>query len=151
MGALITAIRDGMDRRRYELATLAAAKRARSSYCSLAHGKVLAERFYGPDQVRAIYTDRAGVDEVDVAVMDLAEKVAADATSVGKEDIDRLLDLGLTERDVLDVVLAAAARSFFTRMLDGLGVLPDGSYRQLGEDLVGALTVGRPIEGPAPL
>ncbi len=150
-GALITAIRDGMDRRRYELATLAAAKRARSSYCSLAHGKVLAERFYGPDQVRAIYTDRAGVDEVDVAVMDLAEKVAADATSVGKEDIDRLLDLGLTERDVLDVVLAAAARSFFTRMLDGLGVLPDGSYRQLDEDLVGALTVGRPIEGSAPL
>jgi alkylhydroperoxidase family enzyme len=34
----------GMDERRYELATLAAARRLRSSYCSLAHGKVLAGR-----------------------------------------------------------------------------------------------------------
>jgi hypothetical protein len=32
-----------MDLRRYELATLAAARRLRSSYCCLAHGRVLAE------------------------------------------------------------------------------------------------------------
>ncbi len=151
--ALIAAIREGMDRRRYELATVAAAKRLGSSYCSLAHGKVLAERFYDPDQVRAIYSDRtsAGLDEVDVAVMDLAEKVAADATSVGERDIKLLLELGLSERDVLDVVLAAAARSFFTKLLDAMGVAPDGSYRRLDADLVETLTVGHPIEGAAPL
>ena len=38
-------IAGGMDTRRYELATLAAARELRSSYCSLAHGKILAERF----------------------------------------------------------------------------------------------------------
>ena len=32
------AIKAGMDLRRYELATLAAARRLRSSYCCLAHG-----------------------------------------------------------------------------------------------------------------
>jgi alkylhydroperoxidase family enzyme len=32
-----------MDPRRYELATLAAALELRSSYCALAHGKVLAD------------------------------------------------------------------------------------------------------------
>jgi alkylhydroperoxidase family enzyme len=42
------AIKAGMDLRRYELATLAAARRLRSSYCCLAHGKILAERFGEP-------------------------------------------------------------------------------------------------------
>jgi uncharacterized peroxidase-related enzyme len=146
--ALIGAIRGGMDLRRYELATVAAAKRLGSSYCSLAHGNVLAERFYDPDRVRAIFSDRssAGLEEVDVAVMDLAEKVAADATSVQMEDVERLLALGLSEREVLDVVLAAAARCFFSKLLDAMGVAPDGSYRRLDGELVEALTVGRPIE-----
>jgi uncharacterized peroxidase-related enzyme len=150
---LIGAIRDGMDRRRYELATVAAAKRLGSSYCSLAHGKVLAEAFYDADRVRAIFTDRtsAGIDQVDIAVMDLAEKVADDATSVSEGDIQRLLELGLSERDVLDVVLTAAARTFFAKLLDAMGVAPDGSYRQLEGGLTEALTVGRPIEGVAPL
>jgi alkylhydroperoxidase family enzyme len=42
------AIKAGMDLRRYELATLAAARRLRSSYCSLAHGTVLREHFDEP-------------------------------------------------------------------------------------------------------
>jgi alkylhydroperoxidase family enzyme len=42
------AIKAEMDLRRYELATLAAARRLRSSYCCLAHGTVLAERFGEP-------------------------------------------------------------------------------------------------------
>jgi uncharacterized peroxidase-related enzyme len=146
--ALIGAIRGGMDLRRYELATVAAAKRLGSSYCSLAHGKVLAERFYDPDRVRAIFSDpsSAGLDEVDVAVMDLAEKVAADATSVKADDVQRLLGLGLSEREVLDVVLTAAARCFFSKLLDAMGVAADGSYRRLDGAMVEALTVGRPIE-----
>src|SRR5882724_4562994 len=42
------AVKANMDLRRYELATLAAARRLRSSYCSLAHGTVLLERFGEP-------------------------------------------------------------------------------------------------------
>jgi alkylhydroperoxidase family enzyme len=38
------AIKANMDMRRYELATLAAARRLRSSYCCLAHGTVLLEQ-----------------------------------------------------------------------------------------------------------
>ena len=51
---LVAAIKGSMDERRYELATLAAARRLRSSYCSLAHGKILAEKFFGPDEVAGI-------------------------------------------------------------------------------------------------
>ena len=42
---LNSAIKARMDLRRYELATLAAARRLRSSYCCLAHGTVFLEHF----------------------------------------------------------------------------------------------------------
>jgi alkylhydroperoxidase family enzyme len=50
---LLGAIKANMDPRRYELATLAVARRLRSSYCSLAHGKVLRDEFYDAATVRA--------------------------------------------------------------------------------------------------
>ena len=141
-------VKGAMDLRRYELVTIAAARRLRSSYCMLAHGSVLVDRFLEPDVVRTLGTGHrdAGLDEVDVAVMDVAEKVADDATSVTQEDVDRLRSLGLSDADVLDVVLAAAMRCFFSKVLDGLGVQPDREYREtLADDVRDALTVGRPV------
>jgi alkylhydroperoxidase family enzyme len=78
---LRTAIKANLDPRRYELATLAAARRLRSSYCALAHGKVLWDQFYDAATVRGIVADHhhAGLDPVDVAVMDFAMGVEADA------------------------------------------------------------------------
>jgi uncharacterized peroxidase-related enzyme len=141
------AIKAGMDLRRYELATLAAARRLRSSYCCLAHGTVLAERFGEP--VAQIASDHraAGLSEIDVAVMDLAEQVVDDATAIAEADLQRLRDLGLSQQDVMDVILAAAARCFFSKTLDALGVRADSSYGELEPDLRHVLVVGRPIEG----
>jgi alkylhydroperoxidase family enzyme len=143
---LNTAIKANMDLRRYELATLAAAQRLRSSYCSLAHGKVLVERFDAP--VVDIVRDRrsAGLDEVDLAVMALAERVVDDATSIGDADVRPLRDLGLTEAEIMDVVLAAAARCFFSKTLDGLQLQPDAHFNELDADLRDVLVVGRAIE-----
>jgi alkylhydroperoxidase family enzyme len=73
-GQLSGAIKAGMDLRRYELATLAAARRLRSSYCCLAHGTVLQERFDEPVREIALDHRAAGLDEVDIAVMDLAAR-----------------------------------------------------------------------------
>jgi uncharacterized peroxidase-related enzyme len=145
---LMLAIRERMDRRRYELATIAAARRLRSSYCMLAHSSVLLDQgFYEPDDVRSIASDHraADLDPVDVAVMDLAEKVAGDATSVTQADVDRLRELGLADPEILDVVLAASLRAFLTKTMDGTGVEPDASYRELDPGLQEALVVGRPI------
>jgi uncharacterized peroxidase-related enzyme len=145
---LLQAIRDRMDRRRYELATVAAARRLRSSYCMLAHSSVLIDMdFYEPEAVRAIASDHraAGLDPVDVAVMDLAERVAADATSITQEDVDRARAAGLSDPEIFEVVLAASLRAFFTKTLDALGVEPDASYRELDPELQEALVVGRPI------
>jgi alkylhydroperoxidase family enzyme len=144
-GALNGAIKAGMDLRRYELVTLAAARRLRSSYCCLAHGTVLQERFDEPVLGIAIDHRAAGLDAIDVAVMDLAERVVDDATSIGDADLGRLRELGLTETEIMDVILAASARCFFSKALDALGVRPDSSYRDLEPQLREALVVGRPI------
>jgi uncharacterized peroxidase-related enzyme len=140
-------IKAGMDLRRYELATIAAARRLRSSYCTLAHGSVLIDKFLEADALASIVADHraAGLDPVDVAVMDLADKVADDATAVGQADIDRLRSLGLADAEIFDVIAAAAARCFFSKMLDGLGAQPDARYADLDPQLRSALTVGRPI------
>lgn len=144
---LIAAISGTMDLRRYELVTLAAARELRSSYCVLAHGKVLTEKFFDDATVAALAVDHrsAGLEPVDVAVMDLAEKVARDASSVTREDVDRLRELGVDDAGILDIVLAAAARSFFSKTLDALGAEPDSAFSALDPSLREQLTVGRPI------
>jgi uncharacterized peroxidase-related enzyme len=142
-------IRANVELRRYELATLAAARRLRSSYCMLAHGSVLLDNgLLEPDELRAVATDHrtAGLDAADVAVMDLAEKVAGDATSITENDIDALRAVGLSDPEILDVVLAAAARCFMSKTIDALGAQPDREYEdRLDPSLREALTVGRPI------
>ncbi len=143
--ALVGEVAGNMDERRYELATLAAARRLKSSYCALQHGRVLVDQFDAP--VREIALDRrtAGLDDVDVAVMDLAEKVVDDATAIGADDLQPLRDLGLSGAEIMDVVLAAAARCFFSKTLDALGVQPDASLAELDPALREVLVVGRPI------
>ena len=131
------------DARRYELATLAAARRLRSSYCSLAHGKVLAEKFYDFESVPTLPD---GLDDADRAIMAFAEQVVADATAVTQEDIEELRGHGLSDGEIFDVVLAATIRCFFSKTLDALGVRPDAEFGQLDPAFREALTVGRPIE-----
>jgi uncharacterized peroxidase-related enzyme len=140
------AIGGAMDKRRYELATLAAAKVLRSSYCALAHGTVLAE-LLGPEATRAVADGDAdtALDPVDAEIVRFATLVARDATAVTAKDVDRLRAVGLSDEDILDVTLAVAARCFFSTVLEALGVQPDPAYQALDPDLRAALTVGRPI------
>ena len=139
------AIKASMDLRRYELATLAAATALKSSYCSLAHGQVLAEKFFTAEEVAGLVTDPP-TDPVDRAVMAFARKVALHADQITQDDVDELRALGLSDADVLDVSLAAAARCFFSKTLDATGTTPDPAYHDLlPPELVKALTVGRAI------
>jgi uncharacterized peroxidase-related enzyme len=147
--ALVAAIKAPMDPRRYELATVAAALRLRSSYCALAHGQVLAEKFDGPAAVATIASAPASapLTPVDRAVMALADKVAAGAARMTEDDLTELRDLGVDDLDILDVVLTAAIRCFFSSVLDAVGAQPDAAFHALDAQLRNALMVGRPIAG----
>ena len=141
-------IRHHMDRRRYELATIAAAREYRSTYCTAAHSKFLRDDCGDEATMRAIAADPSGtdLDATDRAIVDFASKVARDASSIHQDDVDKLRAQGLTDADIVDVVMAASARAFFTKVLDALGVQAD---HQLGEafdaDVRRQVTVGRPI------
>ena len=148
--ALNTAVRDGMDRRRFEIATIAAARARRSTYCTAAHSAFLRDVCGDEATVAAIaeHPDGAGLAEQDRAVFRFATKVATDAASVEQEDVDALRAAGLTDADVADVVFAVSARLFFTAVLDGLGTPLDvETAATFPPALRDAMVVGRPVAG----
>lgn len=148
---LWASVRSNLPPRIWELATLAAAQAIRSSYCSLAHGRVLAEKFFDASTVTAIATDRdtAPLEARERAVMDFAEKVAVAADQITQADIDGLRAHGFSDAEIFDIAAVAAARCFFSKMVDAMGALPDAALGTLDPAMRDALTVGRPIAGTA--
>ena len=147
-GRLLAEIRRPMDDQRFELATFAAAHELRNTACSQAHGKALV-RFIGQQAVceLAAMGRSEALTSAEVSVAAFARKVARDAASITAADVQDLREHGLTDAEIFDVVAAAAGRAFFTKMLDGLGVLADSAVLSMDETLREALTVGRPVSG----
>ncbi len=143
--ALQATIRRQVSPRRFELVTLAAARALGNTYCTLAHARALAQ-LLGMDATLAVVADEEGVlSEAERAMMAFAAKVARRAPEVCAEDIAVLRRHGLGDDEIFDIVAVVAARAFFTRLLDGLGVEADAAFRELPDALTGPLTVGRPI------
>jgi uncharacterized peroxidase-related enzyme len=152
--ALNLAVRDGMDRRRFELATIVAAQTLRSTYCTAAHAKFLRDACGDEATMLALVgaPDGGELGAIDAAVVRFAAKVAADAATISEADVDELRAVGLSDNDVVDIVFAVAARCFFATVLDAVGVNAD---HELGAafdpSVTERLTVGRPIAGePGP-
>jgi uncharacterized peroxidase-related enzyme len=131
---LAAAVRAGMDARRYELVTLAAARRLESRYCTLAHAAALRDRFYDDETLDAIVADRhtAGLDPADVAAMDFADRIAADPRVATEADVEALRANGLSDVDIFHVVLAVTMRRFFAGVLDAVGAIPDPHLDERG-------------------
>lgn len=144
-------IRKHIDKRRFELVTVAAAHAMKSSYCSLAHGKTLT-KFFSADEVRAIVDEDGGgpLSDTEIAMMRLARKVVRDASSVTDEDFTTLRDHGISDGEIFDIVATAAARSFFAKLVEGLGAAADVAYLDVEQGLRDVLVVGRPIDPSAP-
>jgi uncharacterized peroxidase-related enzyme len=146
-GNLLGSIRSTVDPRRYELVTLAAARTLHSSYCMLAHGSILSRDFFSPEQLSQIATDYTSADltPAEIAMMAYVEKLVEDASSIEAADIQVLRDHGFTDPEIFDIAAVAAARCFFSTLIDALGAEPDASYLGLEEQLRLGLTVGRSI------
>jgi uncharacterized peroxidase-related enzyme len=149
---LLASVRRHLDPRRYELITLAAARALRSSYCMLAHGSILARQFYSTAQMTAIAGDPTTADlaPAEVAMMAFAEKVVRDASAITAADVHTLREHGFTDAEVFDIAATAAARCFFSKLVDAVGAEPDSTFESLDDDLKRRLTPGRPISRAAP-
>jgi uncharacterized peroxidase-related enzyme len=145
--ALLGSIQTNLSVRSYELATLAAARALRSSYCALAHGSVLADKVFDAATVTAIMTDvdQPPLEPSERALMAFVEKVALHADRITSADIETLRSHGYRDEEIFDVAAAGAARCFFSKLLDALGVQADSAFNDLDPALRRALTVGRPV------
>ncbi|WP_423464619.1 carboxymuconolactone decarboxylase family protein [Promicromonospora sp. MS192] len=123
---LTGAVAQSIGLRLYELVTLAAAGAVGSQACRLAHGR-RSRSLFDDAQLERIALDyhAAGLSDLEVAAMELAERVGGDSSAITERDTQRLRELGLDDRQIVDVVLAAAARNYYSRALHALAVEPD--------------------------
>lgn len=74
--------------------------------------------------------------------MAFTQKIITSAHEVNEGDIAEFRKYGLTDEEIIDVVLAVTARSFFSKTLDALNTQPDEDYAELEPELVQALALG---------
>lgn len=91
------------------------------------HGEALRKAVDVEDQTTftaQIAEDWRNVDlpEKEQAMLEHVEKITFSASTMTQEDTNRLLDLGWSDREVLDIVLVSAYYNFRCRMGDALGV-----------------------------
>lgn len=123
--ALVRAVVPSIGLRVYELATLAAAAAIGSAHCLLAHGRKTLDAGILDEEALALALrdpESAGLDERDVAVMAFAARLSQDAASMTDEDSARLRAVGFSDRQIVDIALAAGARNHFSRTLQALAV-----------------------------
>jgi uncharacterized peroxidase-related enzyme len=141
-------VRDGMDRRVFELATVAASRALACTYCLAAHSKFLRDVVGDEATMRAVAEDPSGetLAPADAAIVAFATKVANNAPGITADDVKALTDHGLSKQDVADIIFAVGARAFFATVLDAAGALPDHQLAEtLGPDVRDQVTVGRPF------
>ena len=140
---LIRSVARPLGLRRYELVTLAAARGVRSRHCLLAHGRK-SLRYFDEQQLIRIARDYrdAGLSDAEVAMMEFAEKVSVASADMTDADSLRLREHGFSDREIVDITLAAAARNYYSRALQALGVELDPAT-DLGPQLREALLAER--------
>ena len=145
-------IKQRADYKLYELATFAAARGMGNSACSLAHAKVLRDNFFSTDDIIDIATTggQQTLSAKEQAIVKFAKLVVGNANEIGADDVEALRTAGLSEAEIFDVVITAAARCFFAKINDALGVLVDAPATHWEKPLVDLFTrVGRPISTEA--
>ena len=125
----------------------AATAAARSnSYCALAWGTKLAEEIDAETSARVLSGSLDDLDPRTAALAGWARKVAIDPTSTTPADVQRLREVGLTDRQIFEVTMLAAWRLAFSTVNDALGAQPDLQLAEKApEGVRAAVRYGRPV------
>ncbi|UYO98064.1 carboxymuconolactone decarboxylase family protein [Microbacterium sp. M28] len=125
----------------YEAATLGAAQAIGSTHCLLAHGrKALRAGVIDEDGLLAFaHGDDRRFSEAEQVVIRYARRLSTDAAEMSDADTQQLRDAGFSDRQIVDITLAAGARNLFSRSLLALAV-PVDEVPGLAPALAEALT-----------
>ena len=111
---------------------------------------MLRSQAFTAEQIEALTRDfrTAQLGSTDEAIAAFVEKVVLGANEITQSDVNLLHTHGLDDGAIFDIVLAAAARVFWSRANDAIGYEPSESLLQRVQSLFGergfrALMVGR--------
>lgn len=149
--ALIQAVVPSIGIRVYEAATLGAARAIGSTHCLLAHGRKSLHAGILDESGLAAFArgDDSGFTEAEQVVIRFAAKLSTDAGTMTDADSEELRDVGYSDRQIVDITLAAGVRNYFSRALLALAV-PVDVVPGLSADLAGALTRSTSADPPGP-
>ena len=99
-------------------------------YCLVAHGATLREELGDPVLGERISFDwrRAGLDARRAAICAYAEKLTLRPREITRDDLQSLLDVGLTLEEAWDVAEIAAMYNLTNRMAMATNMLPNPEY-----------------------
>ena len=102
-------------------------------YCLVAHGAALREELGDPVLGERISYDwrRAGLDARREAICAYAEKLTLHPREVTRDDLQTLLDAGLTLEEAWDVAELSAMYNLTNRMAMATGMLPNREYHAM--------------------
>ena len=106
----------------------------------MSHGGFLRQHSDDPELASHVMHDytKADLDPQTRAMLDFAVKLTRKPVSMQESDVQMLRVLGLSDEQILSVVLITCAFNFMTRLADGLGVvLPEGRLETVGQWLTG--------------
>ncbi len=108
----------------------------------MSHGAFLRQHSDDPALASQIMYDyrKADLDPQTRAMLDYATKLTKDPTSMQSADVEELRALGLSDEQILSVVLITCNFNFMTRLANGLGVKVDDGRQE---------AVERWLSGPA--
>ena len=98
----------------------------------MAHGGFLRQHSDDPELASHIMHDytRAGLDPQTRGMLDFASKLTRNPSSMEEADVKTLRGLGLSDEQILSVVLITCVFNFMTRLADGLGVELDARRQE---------------------
>lgn len=116
--------RSGLSRAERELIGVVVSARNRCAYCVRHHAEALKAYWKDGDRVQAAIDDyrQSGLTARQEAMLDYAVRLTDDPAGVSEDHVHRLRDVGLSDRDILDVNLIASYFNFVNRIAEGLGV-----------------------------
>ena len=90
----------------------------------MAHGEFLRNVSDDPELASHVMHDyrNADLDPVTIAMLDFATKLTREPAAMEESDVIELREHGLTDEQILSVVLITCTFNFMTRLADGLGV-----------------------------
>jgi uncharacterized peroxidase-related enzyme len=119
--------KSGLSRAEREMIATAISAHNQCGYCVSHHSEALKFYLKNGDQLKAVRQGQLSgkVDERGKVLIEYALKLTLQPGTVAKDDVENMRRIGISESEILDLVLLTAYMNYVNRVAQGLGVEHD--------------------------